>query len=277
MITKLQCTLSIRKIKAQFRLLVFRGHRPFCPRCGYTKIYTSENRYRCPKCRKPFSLTSGTWLRGMKLPWDKLYLLLDGWLKRMSLDLVVSLLDISYPTAFLWYRKFRANLPREAFKLSQKGQYIVDETYFGFKKKGKRGRGTQGSRPFFGIFDLFTGSVCTEVVSDLSEETLVKIIQREVPPKSHIISDGWRSYENLEDFGFRHTVIDKEIEFKRMNQMESCWSHLKRNFRKMYHHCWLENLPDYGREITYRFCTRKKPDSPLTFLKKSIRLVPNSL
>ena len=92
--TKLICTLSNKQIKAQFKLLIFNG-RSRCPRCGYTKIRRSENRYRCPKCRLPFSLTLGTWLKGMKLPWDKLYLLLDCWLKRMSLDLVTQNMQIS--------------------------------------------------------------------------------------------------------------------------------------------------------------------------------------
>lgn len=276
MSTKLVCTLSIKEIKAQFRLLVF-GGRVYCPRCGYTKVRTSENRYRCPRCRKPFSLTSGTWLSGMKLPWDKLYLLLDSWLKGLRLESVVKLTDVSYPTAFDWYRKFRGNVPKSAFKLSKSGYYIIDETYLGWKKKGKRGRGTQGKKPLFGILDSIKGNAYTEMVADLDEETLVDILDQRVPLGSTIVSDGWRSYENLDCYGYKHIIVDHEVEFKRTNQIEACWSHLKRNFRKMYHHCSLDNLPEYGREITYRFCARKKPDSPLTFLQKSIKPVPNSL
>jgi transposase len=276
MSTKLVCTLSIRQIKAQFKLLIFSG-RPYCPRCGYTRIRKSESRYRCPKCRRPFSLTSGTWLSGMKLPWDKLYLLLDCWLKGLRLESVVRLVNISYPSAFSWYGKFRRNVPKEAFKLSESGYYLVDETYFGWKKKGKRGRGSQGRKPVFGILDPTRGNVYTEVVANVSENMLVPIIKCQTPLGSTIVSDGWRSYENLEDYGYRHIVIDHDIEFKRTNQMEACWSHLKRNFRKMYHHCQLKNLPDYGREISYRFCARKNPDSPLKYLQKSIKLVPNSL
>lgn len=271
----LRCDLSNRQIKAQFRKLIF-GQRPFCPRCGYTKVRVSEKRYRCPKCRRPFSLTSSSWLRGRKISWQKLFLLLDCWLKKIDSANVERLLKLSHPSVLSWYAKFRQQVPLEAFKLSQNGYYLIDETYFGFQRRGKRGRGAQGKKPFFGIYDPETALAHIEMVPDVSEETLTKIIKRECPLGATIVSDGWRSYENLETMGFRHLIINKEIEFKRTNQIESCWAHLKRNFRKMYHHCWLENLPDYGREIAYRFCARKNPDSPLTFLQKSISIVPNS-
>lgn len=276
---KLVCSLSVKQIKAQFRLLVF-GGRPRCPRCGFTKISKlPEKRYWCPKCRRRFSLTSGTWLAGMKLPWDVMYLLLNCWLAGMSLTLVLKHLNISYPTAFDWYAKFRANVPKGAFKLSKKGHYLIDETYFGWKKKGKRGRGTQGKGPMFGILNpkLEADNLYTEVVSDVTEETLLPIIREKIPKGSTIVSDGWHSYENLEKYGYKHVVVNHEAEFKRTNEIEACWSHLKRNFRKMYHHCRLTNLPEYGREISYRFCTRKNPDSPLKYLQKSIKLAPNSL
>lgn len=272
----LKCQLSDRKIKGQFRKLIF-AKRIFCPRCGYTKIRVSENRYRCPKCRKPFSLISGTWLKDMKISWSKLYLILDCWLKGIDLKNVCYLVKVSYPTAFLWYRKFRLNVPKEAFKLSKNGYYLVDESYFGWKRKGNRGRGCQGRKPVFGIYDPLTGFALSETVLDVSEETLISIIQKSVPLNSTVVSDGWRSYWGLSEKGYQHIIIDHEKNFKGTNCIESCWSHQKRNLRKMYHHCWLENLPEYVRELTYRFCARKNPDSPLSYLQKSISLVPNPL
>jgi transposase len=276
--TKLVCTLSNKQIKAQFKLLVFNG-RPRCPRCGYTKVRCSENRYRCPKCRRPFSLTSGTWLANMKLPWDKLYLLLDGWLKRMSLDLITTYVNISYPTAFDWYRSFRTNVPRAAFKMSDSGHYVIDESYFGFKKKGKRGRGAQGKKPFFGIYEPDEDKMITELVSNVDEENLLPIIKEHIPLGATIVSDGWQAYNHLEENGYRHIVVNHEQnEYHALsNPIEAAWSHQKRNFRKMYHHCKIKNLSEYGREICYRFCARHKPDSPLTFLQKTISRVPTCL
>ena len=55
-----------RKIKAFVRKVVF-GQRIRCPRCNSSNIRRSECRFRCPSCRKPFSLTSVSWLSGMKL------------------------------------------------------------------------------------------------------------------------------------------------------------------------------------------------------------------
>jgi len=54
------------KIKKHLKKIIF-GKNVFCPHCRSRKAYVSEGRYRCPRCRKPFSLLSGTWLSGMKL------------------------------------------------------------------------------------------------------------------------------------------------------------------------------------------------------------------
>ena len=57
---------SEAQIKKHLRNIIF-GKNLFCPVCGSRKIYSSESRYRCRKCRKPFSVFSGTWLKDMKL------------------------------------------------------------------------------------------------------------------------------------------------------------------------------------------------------------------
>ncbi|HBE90853.1 MAG TPA: hypothetical protein DDW41_06640 [Candidatus Andersenbacteria bacterium] len=67
---------SEKTIKAKVRQLVFDA-RPKCPRCRKASpVRRSEQRYRCRKCRRPFSLTSHTWLSSMKISWSKLWTLL---------------------------------------------------------------------------------------------------------------------------------------------------------------------------------------------------------
>lgn len=197
----------------------------------------------------------------------------------MSLDLITKYANISYPTAFDWYRRFRANVPKKAFKMGKSGHYVIDESYFGFKQKGKRGRGAQGKKPFFGIYEPSENNMITEMVPNVDEENLLPIIKKHIPVGATIVSDGWRAYNHLGENSYRHIVVNhNQDEYDmRSNPIEAAWSHQKRNFKKMYHHCKLENLPEYGREICYRFCARKNPDSPLTFLQKSIKPVPTPL
>ena len=66
MIALLNQIPSEAKIKKHLKKIIF-GKNLFCPHCRSRKVYTSEGRYRCKKCRKPFSLLSGTWLSDMKL------------------------------------------------------------------------------------------------------------------------------------------------------------------------------------------------------------------
>ena len=75
MIAFLNQISSEAKIKRQLRQMLF-GKNFHCPRCGSRKVYASEDRFRCRKCRRPFNLLTGTWLAGSKLSLRTLYALL---------------------------------------------------------------------------------------------------------------------------------------------------------------------------------------------------------
>ena len=72
------------QIKKLVRRILFGTHIT-CPRCRSRRIYKSEKRYRCHDCRRPFSLTSNTWLSNMKIPWEKFYLILWCWLNHIPI------------------------------------------------------------------------------------------------------------------------------------------------------------------------------------------------
>ena len=54
------------------------------------------------------------------------------------------------------------------------GEVEMDESYFGSKRKGKRGRGAEGKIPVFGILES-DGRVKVEVVKDVTSESLLKL------------------------------------------------------------------------------------------------------
>ena len=76
------------------------------------------------------------------------------------------------------------------------GEIEVDESYFGGRRKGKRGRGAAGKIPVFGLSlpdsGLFAnhekvkrgGKVYTTIIPDASGATLIPIIKRKVVPAS---------------------------------------------------------------------------------------------
>ena len=53
------------------------------------------------------------------------------------------------------------------------GEIEADESYFGGKRKGKRGRGSRNKVPVFGILER-NGNVKVEVFEDVKAETLLE-------------------------------------------------------------------------------------------------------
>jgi transposase-like protein len=164
-------------------------------------------------------------------------------LKCFTLDITATkaaeLTGISRPSVNKIYRKLRERITEICEKeFPLKGEIEVDESYFGAKrKKGKRGRGSYGKTPVFGILER-NGKVYTEIVPDCSRATLQAIIRGHVEMDSIIHSDKWRGYNGLVDVGYpKHYRIDHgDSEFAKgrthINGIESFWSFAKRRLQK---------------------------------------------
>ena len=87
------------------------------------------------------------------------------------------------------------------------GEIEVDESYFGGRRKGKRGRGAAGKIPVFGLLKR-GGKVYTKIIADASSATLMPIIERKVVPDSIVYSDGWKGYNVLDVSDFHHFRIN---------------------------------------------------------------------
>ena len=87
------------------------------------------------------------------------------------------------------------------------GEIEVDESYFGGKRKSKRGRGAAGKIPVFGLLKR-GGKVDTKIIPDASSATLMPIIERKVVPDSIVCSDGWKGYNVLDVSDFHHFRIN---------------------------------------------------------------------
>ena len=88
------------------------------------------------------------------------------------------------------------------------GEIEVDESYFGGRRKGKRGRGAAGKDPVFGILKR-SGKVYTKIISDASGATPILIIKRKVVPDSIVYSDCWRGCNVVLDVsGFHHFRVN---------------------------------------------------------------------
>ena len=68
------------------------------------------------------------------------------------------------------------------------GEVEVDESYFGGKRKGMRGRGAAHKAAVFGLLKR-GGKVYTAIIPNAKTETLLPIIEERVDPDSVVNTD----------------------------------------------------------------------------------------
>ena len=167
-------------------------------------------------------------------------------------------LGLDYQTITRVYQRLREAIYHvaelEGGRLS--GEIELDESYFGGRRKGKRGRGAAGKSIVFGLLER-DGTVYTRVVEGVSAEELMAIIRKKTRKGSVYFSDKFRSYNSLKRLGKHHTVKhEKHLVDKRtgnhINGIEGFWSfakHILYNYRGVskYH------FPMYLKEVEYRF------------------------
>ncbi len=152
------------------------------------------------------------------------------------------------------------------------GEIEVDESYFGGRRKGKRGRGAAGKIPVFGL--LKRGSkVYTKVITDAFSATLMPIIERKVVPDSIVYSDGWKGSNVLDVSDFHHFRINHSELFvdnqTHINGIENFWNQAKRHMRKF------NGVPKahfglFLKECEWRF-NNNDPSSQLSQLRQLVR------
>ena len=144
------------------------------------------------------------------------------------------ILGIHPNSAALFYRKIRTvinyHLALAADEVFE-GPVELDESYFGGRRKGRRGRGAAGKVVVFGILKR-NGRVYTVVVNNAKSNTLMPVIKQKIMSDSIIYTDSLSSYDKLDVSGFIHYRINHSKEFadrqNHINGIESFWNQAKR-------------------------------------------------
>ena len=115
------------------------------------------------------------------------------------------------------------------------GEIEVDESYFGGRRKGRRGRGAGGKIPEFGLLKR-GGKVYTKIIPNASSATLMPIMERKVVPDSIVYSDSRKGYNALDVSAFKQFRINHWELFadkqNHINGIENFWNQAKRLMRK---------------------------------------------
>jgi transposase len=146
-----------------------------------------------------------------------------------------------------------------------KGEVEIDESYFGGRRKGNRGRGAAGKVTVFGVLER-QGRVNVEVVPNVKAETLLHLTVKKVRRGSIVYTDRYKSYDALMFCGYRHLKVDHSTRFSQgrvyINGLEGFWSFAKERLMK-HHGISPKRFPLYVKELEFRYNYRKEDLFPL--------------
>ena len=154
----------------------------------------------------------------------------------MTARTAADLVGVHKNTAAYFYHRLREIITwqlDEVFPFS--GGVEVDESYFGGKRKGRRGRGGAGKVPDFGILKR-GGKVYTKMIPDARTETLMPIMERMMCPIASFIRIAWqattRSISRISITCVSTTRSASPIGKSHISGIENFWNQAKRHMRK---------------------------------------------
>ena len=233
-----------------------------CPYCGSKRFNRVRRfKYKCYSCNREWGVRRGSILEGLRIPFTKFLMAIKLFELDTSVREAAKQLGLAYNTVYNIHSLIRkAILTTDAKASSFSGEIEMDESYFGGRRKGKRGRGAAGKVPVFGILER-GGKVTVEVVTDVQGETLLELAIKKVKRGSLIYTDKFGSYNGLVSYGFKHRRIDHGKRFANgkvyINGIEGFWSFAKERLLK-YHGVDAEKFPLYLKELEFRYNHRDR-------------------
>lgn len=244
----------------------------FLYRCRTRKVYrVRRQKYRCKRCGYEFALFTGRWLGKVSVTAREWLWLIKLFELEVSARKAAKQIGLSYPTVLKAFDTIRKSIVSDSpDKYLLGGEIEMDETYFGGRRKGKRGRGAAGKVPVFGILER-NGVAKVEVIKDVTAESILGLAVKTVRRGSIVYTDKFKGYNSLMFCGYRHLRIDHAKKFSSgkvyINGLEGFWSFAKKRIIK-FHGVSKEKFPLYLKEMEFRYNNRKTSLFPL--LVKSI-------
>ena len=258
------------KLRTILKRIIFGSHLncPVCKSRSVRKIKT-EDRWRCNRCDKPFSLKSSSWLKGSKLPLETIWLLLWCWQKAVPVKQCQDIVGLSYPTVFNWYAKFRDKIPKEMINnIVLKGNIACDELY-------TKGNSVMGAK------EKGTRNIALRVINEKSVNRghAVDFLIQFTKANSHLFTDGSGIYKGIDNWHkLEHTYeIHKKFQFALTAEIEGLWGVFRTFIRRMYHHVTKYKLEDLVAEFCLRFRQDKVFETPIDYLQICLSPKPFAL
>lgn len=175
-------------------------------------------------------------------------------------------------TAILFFYKLRETIHDKIVNEEppmMAGEIELDESYFGGRRKGKRGRGAGGKVPVFGLLK-HNGYVHAVIIPNSSSQTLFPIIREKIRPHSIVYTESFRAYDVLDVSEVHHDRINHSELFadkhNHINGIENFWNQSKRHLRR-YNGVPKEHFHLFLKECEWRFNHRPVANLNKTLVK----------
>jgi transposase len=236
---------------------------PECPSCNTSDFYyLKRSRVRCKRCGKDLYPLKGTRLTELRISPSQWISLIKLFELSVSARKTAKETTLSYKTTLKAYDILRQVLVENLAEHDAllKGELEADESYFGGRRKGKRGRGAGHKTIVFGILER-GGKVSVSILRDVKAESLMNETVKKVRRGSIVYTDRWCGYDSLMFCGYRHLSIDHKYKFKQgkvyINGIEGFWSFAKERLMK-HHGISKEKFLFYIKEMEWRYNNREK-------------------
>jgi transposase-like protein len=239
----------------------------FCEACSaITKHHRVVSRpsYSCDHCGHHVHPTADTIFHKSSTPltiWFYAIYLMAQTRCGISAKQIQRETGVTYKTAWRMFKQIRTMLTDEkSGPIGGFGRKVeMDETYYGSRTEGTRGRGTKKT-PVVGMVQR-KGQVRAFVAADVKSDTLRGLIKEHVLPKSTVFTDTFRSYNGLDARGYTHERINHSegvyvVGEVHTNTIEGFWSLIKRGIGGVYHSVGRHYLQTYLNEYSFRYNRR---------------------
>ena len=212
-------------------------------------------------------------MRKSRLNQSKQQRLIELFISGSTARTAAALVDVNRNTAAYYFHRLRQLIYQAVEDETLfSGEIEVDESYFGGRRKGKRGRGAASKVPVFGILKR-GGKVYTKVIPDVRSTTLMRIMEQKIVPDSIVYTDSLQSYNVLDVSDFHHVRINHSNLFatgrNHINGIENFWNQAKRHLRK-FNGIPREHFGLFLKECEWRF-NNPDPKAQLLLLKRLVK------
>ena len=212
-------------------------------------------------------------MRKSRLSQPKQQRLIELFISGSTARTAAALVDVNRNTAAYYFHRLRQLIFQAVEDETLfSGEIEVDESYFGGRRKGKRGRGAAGKVPVFGILKR-GGKVYTKAIPDVRSTTLMRIMEQKIVPDSIVYTDSLQSYNVLDVSDFHHVRVNHSYLFaegrNHINGIENFWNQAKRHLRR-FNGIPREHFGLFLKECEWRF-NNPDPKAQLLLLKQLVK------